>query len=551
MMVSSFDIFDTCVVRKCGAPKNLFDVLSYRVFSKEVSDEERLEFITCRLAADETSTLKHLYDTFEYAHPFLLSKKEIMQKELECEREMLVSVNALQQVVSQCRERGDRIIFISDMYLPTESLKEILSEKGFFHGNDGLYVSGDCGCKKEDGTLFQLIREQEHIEMDEWHHYGDNLNSDVLIPGGLGITTHPVNHKYLPYEQNWIDSGNDEKYHTGGIMAGIGRSISLSTAWSSHNAFAIDISAPLTAAFAMRIMTDAANRGVKRLYFCSRDCYALYYVAKRLEKVVPSVEAIYFHTSREALYDTKEEDLMAYLIHIGLACVDSRVGVVDIRSTGKSLKHLNEVMQRHGYNPVFGYYLEMFCSGFYIEDVPPYYCEINQLYCKLFTQHHPILEKFFSLCPEKRSVGYVGNNYILEETSQGEDYIVDDIEELSEINLSILCKYADYFVETELYHHSTEMFHFFVMPMIKHFFANPCKDYLLSLRHLLVLQEDGSYIPYIEETATGLSLKIAQKAQKSKIRSVRRLMKLIMRVAHIKPLPRFEWWPEGTKVYNS
>ena len=550
MRTSSFDIFDTCFVRKCGSPKNLFDILSYRVFYKEVSNEQRIEFIACRLAADDSSTFKHLYDTFNYTNPSILNKDVIMQKELECEQEMMVPVYTMRQEVERCRERGDQIIFISDMYLPTVFLKQALVEMGFFKEHDSLYVSGDCGRKKTDGSLFKFIKEKECLSYSNWYHYGDNPYSDVQIPGDLGITTHLVNHSHLPYEQKWIDSSNNITYHTGGIMAGIGRSIYLSTESNNHNPFAIDISAPLIASFAMRIMKDAAKRGIKQLYFCSRDCYALYYVAKRLKRVVPCVEPVYFHTSREALYNTKEEDLIEYLALIGMASTETTVGIVDIRSTGKSLQYLNRVLQKHGYNSVFGYYLEMFCSNSFIERMPPYYCEVNRLYCELFNHHHPILEKFFSLCPENRTIGYHDKNYLLAESSQGEDFFIENIKELSETNLYIICKYADYFIETELYRHCDELFQLFVIPTLKQFFTSPQKEYLRSLRSFYLLHEDGLYHPYVEETARGLPLKIAQIAKTSKIRIVRRLLKFIMRIAKIKTMPNYEWWPEGTIAYN-
>lgn len=551
MKISSFDIFDTCIVRKCGAPRNLFDVLSYRVFSEDVSDEHRIEFITQRLSADESSTFDHLYDTFKYLHTSLLSNAEIMQKELECEHEMMMPVGEMLLIVNQCREKGDHIIFISDMYLPTDFLKDTLVNFGFFKNDDSIYISGDCGYKKADGSLFGWIKEKEHVEYDHWQHYGDNMNSDVQIPSELGIKTHYVNHKYLPYEQKWIDNSNNTTYHIGGIMAGIGRSINLSTEFSDHNAFAIDISAPLTTAFALRIMTDAEKRGLKKLFFCSRDCFALYHVAQRICRLTPSVMPIYFHTSREALLSTKEEDLIEYLAHIGLANTENAMGIVDMRSTGKSLRYLNEVLQRHGYNPVFGYYLEMFCSDSYTECVPPYYCEINKLYCGLFDNHHPILEKFLSLCPERKAIGYLNKELLYKEVPQDHDYYIENIDELSTTNLSILCRYADFFIETELYHHCTEMFNSFVIPTLKHFFSSPLKEYIISLRRLTIQIDDGSYIPYIEELPTGIPLKIAQIAKSSRIRILRRSMKLIMRIMHIKSLPKYIWWTQGTKVFNS
>lgn len=550
MTISSFDIFDTCIVRKCGAPRNLFDVLSYRVFSEKVSEEDRIEFITQRISSDDTSTFDHLYYTFNYSHPFLLARAEIKQKELECEREMMVPVDEMLQKVNQCRENGDYIVFISDMYLPTDFLKDALSEFGFFKKDDSIYISGDCGSKKADGSLFEWIKEKEHVEYDHWQHYGDNMNSDVQIPSELGIKTHYVNHQYLPFEQIWLDNSNDITFHTGGIMAGIGRSLLLSLPYNEHNAFALDIAAPLMSTFAMRIMSDASARGIKRLYFCSRDCYALFHVAQKLTRINPSVEPIYFHTSRKALYNTPKEELISYLAHIGMACNDGQVGIVDIRTSGNSLKYLNELFADHGFHPVYGYYLEMFCTDTYM-DVFPYYCEVNKLYNTMFANHHPILEKFLSLSPEGETVGYKNNVPIIEPRKENEDYHVCNIDSLTTVNLSILSKYSDFFVDTELYRYCDEVFCSFVIPTIKHFFKAPDKKYLLSLRNLLVQREDGSYLPYVDEIPSGFSFKIAQIAQDSKVRIVRRLMKLIMRVSHIKPLPKEKWWPEGTEAYNN
>lgn len=550
MRISSFDIFDTCVVRKCGDPKNLFDVLSYRVFSKDVPTEQRIEFIARRVAADDTSTFEHLYDTFEYEHPDLLCKKDIMKRELECEYEMMVPVYSMLPEINKCRNNGDHIIFISDMYLPTEFLKQYLLEQGIFYEGDSIYVSGDCGYKKRDGLLFKWIKSQKNIEYSDWQHYGDNPISDVQIPASLGIKTHYVNQKYLPYEEIWKKCGVNLNFHIGGIMAGLGRSLLLSIKDNPHNAFAVDIAAPLLVTFAMRVMSDAVSRKITKLFFCSRDCYALYHVAKKMQQVIPSVEVNYFYTSREALYNTPKEKLLPYLIHIGLAQSENQIGIVDMRSTGKSLCYINKLLYENGFNQAFGYYFEMFCSDFYIKDVPPYYCEINKLYCSLLRHHHPILEKFLSLSPDGQTIGYDGFEPVMEKPNEGEDFYVKNLDELSTVNLDIMQKYADMFIETELYRHFSEIFSFYVIPTLKLFFDKPNKIYLHSLRNLYILQQDGKYIPYIEKKPNRLALLVSRIYCSSKIRGIRCAMKIIMFVFNTKPKTDKEWWPQGTKIYN-
>lgn len=551
MRISSFDIFDTCVVRKCGNAKNLFDVLSYRVFSGKVSTERRLEFITQRLSTDESSTFGHLYNSFDYKNPLLLSKEDIMQKELECEREMMVPVMEMLKEVNIRRNHGDHIIFISDMYLPTDFLKQAMSEMGFLKEQDTIYVSGDCSYTKRDGSLYQWIKKEEHIEYSNWHHYGDNPVSDVQQPKKFGIITHHIEHKFLPYEEIWKSNSNNIIFHTGDIMAGVCRSILLSSTPHPHNAFALDIAAPISVTFTFRVLVDAQKRGIKKLFFCSRDCYALYHVAKKLIKVVPNVEVYYFYTSRDALYNSTEENLMTHLSNIGLADKNNQVGVVDMRTTGKSLQYLNSILERNNFNTVFGYYLEMYCSSFFAKDVPSYYCEINRLYNAIFEHHYPILEKFLSLCPEKKTIEYTRYGVIMEENDENEDFYIHNIEKLSIINLDLLCRFADYFVETELYRYCTEIFLSLVIPTIKLFFREPRKIYLLSLRQFNFKSPKGNWLPYIEEMETGVNFQIAKNAQNSNIRFIRRVMKLIMRVRRIKPIPNEVWWPEGTRIYNT
>ena len=90
MNVSSFDIFDTCLVRKCGTPENFFDVLSLRAFEREPQEWERQEFVSARILAQKSvqslsMTLRDIWNAFSWSHVLLKSKDELYQLELETE----------------------------------------------------------------------------------------------------------------------------------------------------------------------------------------------------------------------------------------------------------------------------------------------------------------------------------------------------------------------------------------------------------------------------------------------------------------------------------
>lgn len=168
MKVSSFDIFDTCLIRKCGTPELLADVLSLRAFKGKVDEMVRQEFVAARLMTERSihqasTTLEDIWRTFSWEHPMLKSKHELLHLELETEHEMLMPVLSVLNKVNACRKKGHRILFVSDMYLSSEFIKEVLVLHGFFQQGDGLYVSCECNAEKRDGSLFELIKRKESL----------------------------------------------------------------------------------------------------------------------------------------------------------------------------------------------------------------------------------------------------------------------------------------------------------------------------------------------------------------------------------------------------
>ena len=45
-VIYSFDLFDTCFIRACGAPRNVFDLLAYRVLGANSDESARTDFGT-------------------------------------------------------------------------------------------------------------------------------------------------------------------------------------------------------------------------------------------------------------------------------------------------------------------------------------------------------------------------------------------------------------------------------------------------------------------------------------------------------------------------
>src|SRR5262249_2632185 len=82
-------------------------------------------------------------------------------------------------------DRGLKIVFVSDMYLPTSAVASMLRATGYgIH--DGVYVSGDIGATKASGRLFEHVRDDLDVPGSEILHIGDDYRSDVRLAGRAG-----------------------------------------------------------------------------------------------------------------------------------------------------------------------------------------------------------------------------------------------------------------------------------------------------------------------------------------------------------------------------
>ena len=63
-MTYSFDVFDTCLARKCGSPQNVFEVLSKRVVNLmqlPLEDQEHIRQLFVALRIELHGRLENVY----------------------------------------------------------------------------------------------------------------------------------------------------------------------------------------------------------------------------------------------------------------------------------------------------------------------------------------------------------------------------------------------------------------------------------------------------------------------------------------------------------
>jgi len=313
-MLYSFDIFDTCITRTFFRPTDLFYQL-FKNLNPNFTPEDIYDLVRLRIKAEsearsfsdkEDINLQEIYDRLDITY-YGLECQTVKQAELDLEFKSLRPIKEIQTKIECLRQNGHKIIFISDMYLPTEHIQKILIYNNIAQITDIIYISGQIGLTKATGNLFKYVLQTENISSKQLHHTGDNIYSDIIIPQKLGIKTNYVR-AILPtrYEEKAFNE-TIAPIEIRSQISGISRAVRLQETDPNQNnkeivTIAANIIAPLLTSYVTWVLQDAEKRGIEKLYFVSRDGQVLLKIAQQLSHHFPTVELRYLYGSRQAWF---------------------------------------------------------------------------------------------------------------------------------------------------------------------------------------------------------------------------------------------------------
>jgi len=341
-VIYSFDIFDTLISRTTGTPAGIFNLMQKEILKREIplSETQVREFRNIRVYSEREAfadkrpieiTLDDIYRKVGeclQVTPAVITQLKAL--EIECEIQNTIPVQQNLHAFSDAISKGQRVILVSDMYLPRSAIKQILDHVDpAIYQSSTLYLSCETGHTKRSGTLFKLVAEKEGVEFSEIVHTGDNLNSDQLIPKSLGIKTKHVEFARLRrWETLGVLAQADGCAAIGGLSprskrsptppvhfpelasnalnywemtSGLSRKTRLSGAAGKY-LFGYSLAAPLLVPFAYWVMTEASKRKISRLYFVSRDGQIFLKIARQLQQrgVATDIDLRYLYGSRRA-----------------------------------------------------------------------------------------------------------------------------------------------------------------------------------------------------------------------------------------------------------
>ncbi len=254
----------------------------------------------------EDIELRDIYAAYPSPPPFGIAPDEIMQAELDMERECLRPIPAMREEMAALRRQGARIVYVSDMFLPESFVADRLREHGFLESGDRVYVSGTRGETKHTGNLFRRVLYDLGLAPGNLLHTGDNPHTDVAVPRSLGIRARHATDAILTGPEQAMLPTDGRTSLTCSALAGAARLARLSPGVDGTDfpaaRVAADVAGPAVAGFVAWVLDKAREQGIKRLWFVARDGQIMHKTARELLGGEKGPECRYLYGSRQAWF---------------------------------------------------------------------------------------------------------------------------------------------------------------------------------------------------------------------------------------------------------
>lgn len=193
----SFDVFDTLICRSVEKPADLYRFLEAEALTLtkgvavgfgqvralcEVQTRERLNDI------QDEITLADIYDTIAQYYGMTaedLAPLQVAEKNMEIDHARVRPFG--RKLFDLAKAAGKPVNLISDMYLPHETIAQMLENAGYGGQYDRLFVSCDHDSTKHSGALYPIVLNALAIKPTALVHIGDNKKTDIQMAEAHGI----------------------------------------------------------------------------------------------------------------------------------------------------------------------------------------------------------------------------------------------------------------------------------------------------------------------------------------------------------------------------
>lgn len=308
----SFDIFDTLIKRCVSTPPDVF-IVAAKQFCNEIDlsfdvekwKQDRVQAeCNARVLAESSGREEVLFEEIYKQLPSCYSPYHncLMDAEIAAEKMCCHRNPLMWEVFQWAKEAGKHIVLVSDMYLPQTVIEDILAQCGY-NGHEKLYVSSEVGKTKSTGSLFEHVLSDLNITPEQLIHIGDGIRGDYLSARvrhihAVNIARNPNQTLFTRLRKMKLEIRRQyEPVVT--VMNGY-----IKPNWDIYHQFGFEVLGPILYGFCVWLHNSVKERGIKHIFFLSRDGY-LMQKGYRLLYGNEEIPNTYLYVSRHALYNAQ------------------------------------------------------------------------------------------------------------------------------------------------------------------------------------------------------------------------------------------------------
>jgi predicted HAD superfamily hydrolase len=317
----SVDVFDTALTRCWARPEHVHLACAHRLRDAGLISLDDTAWLALRRQAEHQATqsrgadLARLDDIYEQLASTLCwtAAQMTAAQNTECAVELAIvwPVAPMQMCWTEAAARGLARRFVSDMYLPTNIVWQMLSRCGFDAASHDVWVSGDKGASKSSGALYGALSQALRAVPASILHIGDNQHSDVDQARRVGLRTKHMTTASLSANEQRVANWQEAPLLLRSLISGAMKIARVNAPPPTHDLpdrgvhdFGRDQAGPLLTLYVWWLLHDAQQRQLQRLYFLARDGQVLLAIAQCLQAqgCAPQVQLHYLHGSRQAWF---------------------------------------------------------------------------------------------------------------------------------------------------------------------------------------------------------------------------------------------------------
>jgi len=198
--ILSTDVFDTLLLRKPIAERHRLAMIAER-FAKRAQMNPQAVLWTRRQAQQASDSVRRICGgrgevrlaDLHRRQAELLALDEsflplLLEAELDVEKQIVVPNWPLINDIRTLREKGIRVIAISDTPLSETAVSELIDHVAGPKIVDRVYASADANATKRKGLLFGKVLKSEKVRGSDVFHVGDDERADLKNAGLAGLS---------------------------------------------------------------------------------------------------------------------------------------------------------------------------------------------------------------------------------------------------------------------------------------------------------------------------------------------------------------------------